>query len=130
MIKHVLLIAVLEEMEKLEIKLGALFEKRPEDWQEIYAATRRQIKLCIAELAKLAHDDLDMSEKDTQRLREVSDAFHDQTVRHQERWPVERIDLADPLYVQSFQTLRKASTAFKAVMYGLIERYHIQEEDT
>jgi hypothetical protein len=108
-----------------------LFEKRPEDWQEIYAATRRQIGLCIGELVKLAQDDLNMTKEDEKHLREIFEAFRSQIARHQERWPVESIDLNDRLCVQSFQEVRKTSVEFKAVMHGLIDRYRTDtDQDT
>lgn len=121
MIKHVLLVAVLEEMERLERQLETLFTTRPEDWQEIYTSTRRQVGLCITELVKLAKDDLAMTEDDGRRLREVFEAYRARIAEHQKRWPVEAIDLADPLCVESFRGLRKTSTEFKAVMRGLID---------
>jgi hypothetical protein len=130
MIKHVLLIAVLEEMERLEIKLGVLFDKRPEDWEEIYIATRRQIRLCMGELVNLARDDLELSEADAQHLGEVFASFHDQYAGHVARWPIESIDLADPVCVEAFHALREASGRFKSVLYGLVDRYHIKEENT
>lgn len=130
MVKHILLIAVLEELGRLEKKLGLLFSKRPEDWEEIYMATRRQIRLCMDELVRLAQDDLGLSEEDHRHLDEVFSSFRDGYVAHVERWPIERIDLADPVCLGDFQRLYEVSTQFKTVLHALVDRYYIQEENT
>ena len=129
MIKHVLLIAILEEMERFEKKLEVLFESRPDEWQEIYTATRRQIQLCMTELVKLAQDDLCMSAADGEQLRKVFERFRVLVKEHQEGWPVESIDLGDRLCVQSFQNVRKASSEFKDFMRSLIARYRVSMDE-
>ncbi|MCJ2187592.1 hypothetical protein [Novosphingobium beihaiensis] len=128
MVKKVLLIAVLEEMERQEKKLETLFETRPEDWQEIYTSTRRQIRLCIIEMMNLAQDHLNMSEEDERNLREVAETFRWRVEKHQERWPVENINLDDELCVDSFRKVRRASTEFKAVVRALINHYRADED--
>ncbi|MEJ2457332.1 MAG: hypothetical protein P8Y58_03965 [Novosphingobium sp.] len=128
MIKQVLLMAVLEEMERQEQKLETLFETRPEDWQEIYTSTRRQIKLCMIEMMGLAQDHLEMNEEDERNLREVAEAFRWRADKHRKRWPVESIDLSDELCVESFRKVRKTSTEFKAVVRALIDRYRADED--
>lgn len=128
MIKHVLLKAVLTEMDRVAAKLQGLVQDKPDEWQELYASYRRQIGLCITEMVKLAQDDLAMSDEDDARLRSVFDAYRESIAAHQARFPVEAIALDDPGYVLSFGRVHDAFGSFKRVMTDLAERYDVAPE--
>lgn len=126
--KHFLLTAVLVEMERLEQALEGVFDQPPEDWREIYASTRRQISLCITEMVALAQDELAMSSVDNRSLQEAASSFSARVKQHQQDWPLDIIDPDDPHCKKSFWEIRNASTAFKALMYAIIDRYLVDDD--
>ena len=128
MIKHVLLQAVLTEMDRLAAKLQGLVRDRPDDWEELYASYRRQVGLCITEMVKLAQDDLAMSSEDDSRLRAVFDAYRESIATHQATFPVEAISFDDPAYVMSFGRVHDTFSSFKRVMTDVVERYEVAPE--
>lgn len=125
MIKHVLLMAVLTEMDRLAAKLQGLVETKPEEWQELYASYRRQIGLCMTELVNLAREDLALKESDDSKLRAALEQYRTRIARHQTVFPVSAIALDDPAYVMSFGQVHEAFAAFKVVMADLVDRYEV-----
>lgn len=129
MIKHILLNAVLDEMERLETRLVDVFEERPAGWHETYASLRRQITLCVAEMFKLVQDDLTMADNDEQALRAATETFCGRVEQHQRDWPMEQVDLDNPRCARPFHDVRHASTGFKTRMRSIIDVYRMTDDN-
>lgn len=128
MIKHILLNAVLDEMERLETRLVDVFEEKPAGWHETYASWRRQIILCVTEMFKLVQDDLTMADSDEQTLRAATETFCRRVEQHQRDWPVAQIDPDNPRCALSFHEVRHASTGFKTRLRGIIDVYRMADD--
>lgn len=128
MVKHVLLMAVLDEMERLAQKLKALTDVQPDGWRELYTSYRRQLGLCVTEIVKLAQSDLVMSKADSSGLEAEMDECIASLAAHQSQYPIEGLVLDDPAYLMSFAQLHEAFHGFKAMMIDLIDTYLVEPE--
>ncbi|KPF93285.1 hypothetical protein IP81_03390 [Novosphingobium sp. AAP83] len=128
MIKHLLLIAVLEEMVRLASKVRQVGDLRHEGWEEDYGSYRRQLGLCLTEMVKLAQDDLEMRAEDAQVLQTTFEACRARIARHQVQFPLEAIVFDDPAYITSLNQVDAGFQDFKAMMLDLVERYEVEAE--
>jgi hypothetical protein len=128
MSQHYLLVAVLDEMDRLTSKLRGIVEAQPEDWKEGYTSYRRQLGLSITEMVKLAKHDLGMSREDAGTLKAEFEACRAAIARHQEAYPMEDIVLSAPGFIESFNRVDACFLGFRATMQRLIERYEVEFE--
>lgn len=129
MSQHYLLVAVLEEMDRLASKLRHIVETRPEDWEEDYTSYRRQLGLCLTEMVKLAQHDLGMRKEDARVLRTTFDFCRAKIARHQAQYSMESLILHEREFIESFNQIDASFLEFKKMMLELVERYHVEPED-
>lgn len=128
MIKHLLLVAVLDEMDRIASRLRQVANMQSEDWKENYGSYRRQLGLCLTEMVNLAQDDLGMRYEDQQVLQTTFDACRAKIARHQAKFPLEALILQDPEYIASLNLVDGCFQDFKSTMLDLIERYQVEAE--
>lgn len=129
MSQHILLVAVLNEMDRLASELRSIVEFPPQDWKESYAAYRRQLGLCITEMVNLAKHDLGMSKQDSRVLKATVEVCRAKIARHQAVYPIEKIALDAPEFMSSFNRVNDCFIEFKSMMQDLIERYEVDVEN-
>ncbi|MCX7285948.1 MAG: hypothetical protein NTX28_18245 [Novosphingobium sp.] len=129
MSRHYLLVAVLDEMDRVASKLRHIVEDRPEDWEDDYATYRRQLGLCFTEMVKLAENDLGMRKEDARVLRTTFDFCRAKLARHQARYPIESLVLHEREFIESFNQIHAGFLEFKSMMLELVERYQMEPEE-
>lgn len=129
MSQHILLVAVLKEMNRLAIELKSIVEVPPQDWEESYAAYRRQLGLCITEMVNLAKHDLGMRKQDSRVLKATVEVWRAKIAQHQANYPIEKIVLDAPEFRSSFNRVYDCFTELKSIMQDLVERYEVDVEN-
>jgi hypothetical protein len=128
MSQHYVLVAVLEEMERVAGRLRSIVETRPADWKEDYSSYRRQLGLCLTEMVNLARQDLGMRKEDARVLRTTFDFCRAKVARHQAQYPIESLLLHHDAFIASFNQIDAGFLEFKDVMLDLVERYQVEPE--
>lgn len=128
MSQHFVLVAVLKELDRLALEMTSIVQNSPEDWKESYASYRRQLGLCITEMVNLAKHDLGMSRQDSRVLKATVEVCRAKIARHQSLYPIDKIVLEAPDFLESFNRAHGGFIDFKAVMQDLIERYQVDYE--
>lgn len=125
MSQHIVLTAVLKELDRLALELRSIVEDQPEDWKKSYASYRRQLGLCITEMVNLANHDLGLNKRDARVLKATVEVCRAKLARHQEQHPIETLVLDGPDFMASFNRVHDCFIEFKTVMQDLIERYEV-----
>ena len=128
MSQHYLIVAVLQEMDRIGLALQNIVETQPEDWKEGYASYRRQLGLSITELVNLARQDLGLSKKDGRFLNVALETSCAAIARHQEAHPLDDLSSITPEFVESFNQTNDCCVGFRSAMQLLVERYEVELE--